>query len=124
MQTEETWPIKVGGIYLFKADRPEVRSRVNSVHDGKVYWIHVYVANDRKLPVGEEFGHCIDSEWLFRAMHRPEDASPIPQLIAALQGISAGVLSRDKLSDNEERMNLNVSLDAWKAVEAALEAAR
>lgn len=75
------WPIRVGGQYAFKNDRPAVSGRVAATDGDRIHWVHRYSHN------GEEFAANDDDSEMFRALFRPEDQSPIPALVAVLKAI-------------------------------------
>ena len=75
---EPTWTIRVGGVYHFNK-HPEITAEVVAIGGGIVHF-HCWFKGET---------HPYRSDWCFidsfRKLYLPEEASPIPDLVAALE---------------------------------------
>lgn len=80
MPSKSTWPIRVGGEYLRQAiPNGFTFMRVLAFNGEEVVYQHVWREDGDVLSV-----HTADPE-TFRRLYCPEDQSPIPALVAALE---------------------------------------
>ena len=86
MQTEANWPIRVGGIYVpnYPNRGSWVGSRVTAI-DGDMVYVTMRTQHTRGDI--EEHGSSQYDTDLFRRCYFPEDQSPLPELIEALEGL-------------------------------------
>lgn len=77
------WPIRVGGVYLLR-DREPLAMRVLAIDGEDIYYIHHVSKESRYYKIGE-FGSGVMSDYAFRYQTLPEDQSPIPALVSALE---------------------------------------
>ena len=79
---EANWPIRVGGEYQSRANK-NIWYKVTEIVGDKIFcegWYH----GEKEPWVCDTWDHQ-----LFRALNAPEDQSPIPALIAALQAVKS-----------------------------------
>jgi hypothetical protein len=117
MNNKANWPIRVGGEYppTRNTSASWLGCRVTAIDGDEIHYILRTKHYDGEIV---EHTPTSASAGLFRNCYCPEDQSPMPALIEALRGINAGTVN----SFDDERVVVDVSIGAWKAMEAALAA--
>jgi hypothetical protein len=124
MTQEANWTIRVGGVYRFAdTERADLVTRVTAIEGDVVYSVHVWLDTKR------EFGNRKDDPEIFRALRMPENVSPIPKLLAALESLvnfrEGLVWDVENPPDGEDLRHFVIKRDdLWMEAKEALEAAK
>lgn len=104
--SEAVWPIRVGGEY--PAHAVNSFRRVTSIDENRIHYDLIYKRD------GSLINHFSTTSPIFRMTCSPEDQSPIPALVDALQ-LASEILHDDPNDDRDTELSR-----ACKAIRAAL----